>query len=185
MKTIVMLSAGMLFSAAVAAQCDGPLQGEMKKLRSDETVDLCELRDDNVVLVVNTASQCGYVGQFEGLEQLYQTYKDRGFTVVGFPSDSFSQEYSDETATAETCYVNYGVTFPMMATSYVDGPEVNPVFAELNRRHGEPPQWNFYKYLLDSQGNIVEVYPSTVRPDDQGLQAAIEQQLDSAKRANR
>lgn len=177
MKTSWILSLSLLVSSAVAAECTGPLQGNMKKLRSDERVDLCELRDDKVVLVVNTASQCGYVGQFEGLERLYQTYKDQGFTVIGFPSDSFRQEYSDEAATAETCYVNYGVTFPMMATSYIEGPEVNPVFAELARRSGEAPRWNFYKYLIDRDGNIVEVYPSTVRPDDQGLQRAIEEQL--------
>lgn len=163
--------------ATASSQCNGPLQGEQRLLRSDDTVNLCELSENKVTLVVNTASQCGFRGQFSGLEELYQEYREQGFQVVGFPSGSFEQEYGHEEQTAEVCFVNYGVTFPMMATSNVRGQDVNPVFAELAVQTGESPQWNFYKYLIDRDGDVVGVYPSTTRPDDQSLRRDIERAL--------
>lgn len=164
-------------SANTARECVGPLQGEYRLLRSEESVDLCELTTDKVTLVVNTASQCGFTGQFEGLEALYQDFREQGLQVVGFPSDSFNQEYGNEAQTAEVCFINYGVTFPMMATSRVRGGSANPVFAELIRQTGEEPRWNFYKYLVNQQGDVIGVYPSTTRPDDQGLRRDIERAL--------
>ncbi len=98
-------------NADMAQACQGPLQGEQRLLRSEESVDLCELSQGKVTLVVNTASQCGFVGQFESLEELYQSYKDQGFQVIGFPSNSFRQEHGDEQQTAEVCYVNYGFSY--------------------------------------------------------------------------
>lgn len=173
---LVLLSPGLL-NAATEEQCSGPLQGEQRALRSDETLNLCQLSQDKVVLVVNTASQCGFTGQFEGLEALYQKYKEQNFTILGFPSDSFRQEYDDEDATAEVCYVNYGVTFPMLATSKVRGSDANPVFAELIAQSGKSPRWNFYKYLVGTDGRVIDVYSSTTRPDDQRLQRDIENAL--------
>ena len=164
-------------SANNSAQCQGPLKGEHRLLRSEETVDLCELSQQKVSLVVNTASQCGFTGQFEGLEELYQSYKDQGFQVIGFPSDSFRQEYGNEEETAEVCYINYGVTFPMMATSAVRGRSANPVFAELIEQTGQSPRWNFYKYLVGRDGDVLGVYPSTTRPDDQSMRRDIERAL--------
>ena len=158
-------------------QCKGPLQGEHRLLRSEESVDLCELTQNKVTLVVNTASQCGYTGQFEGLEALYQSYKEQGLQVIGFPSDSFSQEHGTEEEVAEVCFINYGVTFPMMATSNVRGRDVNPVFGELSKLAGQSPRWNFYKYLVARDGEVLGVYPSTTRPDDQGMLRDIEQAL--------
>lgn len=157
--------------------CDGPLQGEYRLLRSEESVNLCNLTADKVTLVVNTASQCGFTGQFEGLEALYAEYHEQGFQVIGFPSDSFDQEYGNEEETAEVCFINYGVTFPMLATSQVRGESPNPVFAELIRQTGEEPRWNFYKYLVSKNGDVLGVYPSTTRPDDQGLRRDIERAL--------
>ena len=158
-------------------RCNGPLQGEYRLLRSEESINLCSLTADKVTLVVNTASQCGFTGQFEGLEALYTEYRDQGFQVIGFPSDSFNQEHGDEEQTAEVCFINYGVTFPMLATSHVRGDNPNPVFAELIRQTGEAPRWNFYKYLVSKNGDVLGVYPSTTRPDDQGLRRDIERAL--------
>lgn len=178
--------ASMMFALAMGAadnatnydtQCPGPLRGEHRLLRSEDSVDLCELSHNKVTLVVNTASQCGFTGQFEGLEELYQTYKEQGFQVVGFPSDSFNQEYGNEEQTADVCYINYGVTFPMMATSKVRGGDANPVFAELIEKTGESPRWNFYKYLVGRDGDVLGVYSSTTRPDDQSMRRDIERAL--------
>lgn len=168
---------GAVEHASETAQCKGPLQGEHRLLRSEESVNLCDLTHDKVTLVVNTASQCGYTGQFEGLEALYQNYKEQGFQVVGFPSDSFSQEHGTEEEVAEVCFINYGVTFPMMATSNVRGRSVNPVFGELSKQAGQSPRWNFYKYLVGRDGEVLGVYPSTTGPDDQSMRRDIEQAL--------
>lgn len=173
---VVLLSPGLVFAES-AEDCSGPLRGEQRGLRSDENINLCQLSQNKVVLIVNTASQCGFTGQFEGLEALYQKYKDQNFTIVGFPSDSFRQEYDDEAETAEVCYVNYGVTFPMLATSKVRGSEANPVFAELIGETGKSPRWNFYKYLVGRDGEVIDVYSSTTRPDDQRLVRDIENAL--------
>lgn len=167
----------LALSESVAQGCEGPLKGEQRLLRSDETVDLCELSHDKVTLVVNTASECGFTGQFEGLQALYEKYQEQGFQVVGFPSNSFQQEHSYEEETAEVCFINYGVTFPMMATSSVRDQDVNPVFADLAVATGQTPRWNFYKYLVGRNGDVLGVYPSTTRPDDQSLQRDIERAL--------
>lgn len=177
---VPMVVTGTPLGAATANErqgCSGPLQGEYRLLRSEESIELCNLTADKVTLVVNTASQCGFTGQFEGLEALYTEYRDQGFQVIGFPSDSFDQEYGDEAETAEVCFINYGVTFPMLATSQVRGDNPNPVFAELIRQTGEEPRWNFYKYLVSKDGDVMGVYPSTTRPDDQGLRRDIERAL--------
>jgi glutathione peroxidase len=122
---------------------------------------------------VNTASHCGFTKQFSGLEALHQKYKDRGFEVVGFASDSFKQESDTEEGAAEVCYVNYGVTFTMIAPTPVRGDDANPVFQHLNQAKSAP-MWNFNKYLVDRQGNVIEKYGSMTRPEDADLAAAIE-----------
>jgi glutathione peroxidase len=162
--------------AALGADCPAFLNHDFKKLRSSQSINLCTEYAGKPLLIVNTASHCGYTPQFKGLEALHQKYKARGLVVVGFPSDDFKQEAKDEAETADVCYVNYGVTFDMLSPSAVTGRAANPVFRELGRRSGAP-SWNFNKYLVDADGKVVQHFDSGVRPDSVELQQAIEQLL--------
>jgi len=165
-----------LFSLSAVASCPDWLNVDVKKLRSEESLNLCELKQDKVLLVVNTASECGFTRQFEGLEALYKKYGERGLEIVGFPSDSFRQEHDDEKETAKVCYVNYGVTFTMLSTSPVRGDDANPVFTHLGEALGAP-KWNFYKYLIGRDGQPLEWYSSMTEPDDEDLVADLEEAL--------
>ena len=158
------------------ASCPGYLEHSMRKLHSSEQVNLCEIQSGKPMLVINTASHCGYTPQFKGLEALHEKYRERGLVVVGFASNDFRQEAKDEAKAAEVCYVNYGVTFTMIAPSHVKGAAANPVFRELASQT-QAPSWNFNKYLLDSDGKVVQHFDSNTRPDSKVLQAAIENVL--------
>ena len=158
------------------AKCPDWLNVDLKKLRSKESVNLCELKQDKVLLIVNTASECGFTPQFKGLEAVYQKYREQGLEIVGFPSDSFRQEHDDEEKTAEICYVNYGVTFNMMSTSPVKGSDANPVFAHMNQVIGEP-KWNFYKYLIGRDGNLIARFDSRTTPESESLVKQLEEAL--------
>ena len=162
--------------AALAADCPAFLNHDFKKLRSSQSINICTEYAGKPLLIVNTASHCGYTPQFKGLEALHQKYKARGLVVVGFPSDDFKQEAKDEAETADVCYVNYGVTFTMLSPSAVTGSAANPVFRELGRR-SDTPSWNFNKYLVGADGKVVQHFDSGVRPDSVELQQAIEQLL--------
>ena len=162
--------------AALAADCPAFLDHEFKKLRSSQSINLCTEFAGKPLLIVNTASHCGYTPQFKGLEALHQKYKARGLVVIGFPSDDFKQEAKDEAETADVCYVNYGVTFTMLSRSAVTGSAANPVFQELGRR-SDAPGWNFNKYLVGADGKVVQHFDSGVRPDSVEVQQAIEQLL--------
>jgi glutathione peroxidase len=123
-----------------------------------------------VVLVVNTASQCGFTPQFEGLEQLYRQYVDQGFVVLGFPCNQFGgQEPGDEERIGAFCQKNYGVSFPMFAKVEVNGDDAHPLFRWLREQRGgvlgDTIKWNFTKFLLDRQGRVVSRYGPIVRPD--------------------
>ena len=120
--------------------------------------------DGSVVLVVNTASQCGLTPQLAGLQELYDAYVDRGFAVLGFPCDQFAhQEPGTEDEIAAFCQRNYGVTFPMFAKVDVNGDEAHPVWRWL-RGDGEPIEWNFGKFLVGRDGRVVRRYSPTVEP---------------------
>lgn len=160
--------------------CLAVFDERMRALHSKDTHDLCELTKGKVVMVVNTASQCGYTGQFEGLEALYQQYKDQDFVILGFPSDSFKQEHSDEEKTADVCFVNFGVTFPMMATTPVLGSDANAVFKSLSAGAQASPQWNFHKYVVSADGQKISSFASKVEP----LDAQITNTIDSYLKQN-
>lgn len=171
------LALSLLAGPVAAEQCAALLAHELPKLRSKETINLCEQFQGKAMVVVNTASFCGFAPQFKGLEALYQRYKDDGLVVLGVPSDDFFQESDDATETAEVCYVNYGVTFPMAQTQPVRGGDAIPLFKELAKQAGGAPRWNFYKYVVDRNGQVVDYFSSKVEPDDPKLIAAVEKAL--------
>ena len=169
----VILTIAVMVSKPTLAKAFDMLDHDLRRLHSSETVNLQTLAADaRAVLLVNTASQCGFTGQFEGLEALHQAYAERGLKVIGFSSDSFNQE-TDEASAAETCFVNFGVTFDMMATIPVRGADAHPLFAELARQ-SRAPRWNFNKYLVNPDGEVVEVFGATTGPESAKLKAAIE-----------
>jgi glutathione peroxidase len=168
--------ASLVAASASFAACPEYLDHSMRKLHSKEQVNLCETQAGKPMLIVNTASHCGYTPQFKGLEALHQKYREQGLVVVGFASDDFRQEAKDEAKAAEVCYVNYGVTFTMIAPSHVKGAAANPVFRELASQ-SQAPSWNFNKYLVDDSGQVVQHFGSNTRPDSKVMQAAIESVL--------
>ena len=165
-----------LGATARAADCPAYLDHEFTRLHSTQKINLCDEFAGKPLLIVNTASHCGFTPQFKGLEALHQQYRDRGLVVIGFPSDDFDQEAADQAKTAEICYVNFGVKFTMLAPSAVTGAAANPVFRELARQ-SQAPGWNFAKYLVAPDGKVVRHFGSTVAPESRELQAAIEKLL--------
>jgi len=156
--------------------CPATLQHTFLRLQDEKPQSLCQYAG-RVVLVVNTASFCGFTGQYQGLEALYARYKDKGLVVLGFPSNDFSQETGSNQQIADFCENTFGVKFPMFAKSSVKGPEASPLYRQLAQLSGTAPRWNFHKYLLGRDGRLVDQYSSLTGPDSQGLVRAIEQQL--------
>lgn len=178
--TIVMMSAYLMptsLAHAETSSCPAVLDSTQRLLNSMDKVNLCEQYQGQTLLVVNTASQCGFTSQFEQLEALHQEYKDQGLTVIGFPSNDFNQDRGSEQTTANVCYLDYGVTFPMMARSSLFGEEANPVFQYIRESSGMNPRWNFYKFLISKEGAVVAAFPSSTSPSSSALKKAIEAQL--------
>ncbi|WP_105214862.1 glutathione peroxidase [Pseudoalteromonas sp. T1lg22] len=148
---------------------------QVRKLRSEQSINLCQFKD-SPLLIVNTASNCGFTPQFKELEQLHQKYKDQGLVILGFPSDDFFQEEDEEKDTAKVCFINYGVTFTMMAPVSVRGSDAHPVFQYLNKKTSSP-NWNFYKYLVSKDRQQVQRFNSRTKPLSSELTKAIEQAL--------
>ena len=164
-------------SAAVADECPDLLKFMKRKLNSQETVNLCDEFKGKTLLIVNTASYCGFTPQFEGLEALYSEYKDQNFSVLGFPSHDFNQEDQDEGKTAELCELTYGVKFPMFEATTVKGDDADPLYRKLAEQSGSAPKWNFYKYLVDKNGQVIDSYSSFTKPEDKDFRADIEKAL--------
>jgi glutathione peroxidase len=164
-------------AARMPMSCPAILKQNFKRLQDDAPQDLCQYAG-KVVLVVNTASYCGFTKQYEGLEKLYAKYGGRGLVVLGFPSNDFGkQEPGNAKEIADFCFNTYGVKFPMFAKSSVTGPEANPLHASLTKATGQAPKWNFTKYLIGRDGKVLEYFPSKVTPEDPALVGKIEQAL--------
>ena len=178
---VLILAALALFvtpapSIAAESPCPSILDHKFANLM-DEPVSLCQFHG-KVLLIVNTASECGYTPQYEGLEKLYRRFRDKGFAVLGFPANDFGgQEPGSNKEIAQFCQVNYGITFPVFAKTSVVGANANPLFRELAAKTAKPPTWNFHKYLLDRAGQPAAVFESAVEPEDRRVTAAIEKLL--------
>jgi glutathione peroxidase len=163
--------------AALAGDCPASLDFQARPLAGARAESLCQRYAGKVLLVVNTASRCGFTPQYEGLETLYRHYRDRGLVVLGFPSNDFAQEPDGEQEIQNFCQASYGVRFPLFEKIKVSGPDAHPFYQQLATQGGGYPEWNFYKYLVDRQGRVVARFPSQVRPDDPRLIEAIEKLL--------
>jgi glutathione peroxidase len=160
-----------------AASCPVLLNQQFNRLQDETPQPLCQYAG-KVLLIVNTASYCGFTHQYEALEAVYAKYKDKGLVVLGFPSNDFgNQEPGDGKQIADFCYNTYGVKFPMFSKTSVTGSSANPLFAALTKATGKTPKWNFHKYLIDRSGNPIASYPSSTEPDDKAVVAAIEKAL--------
>ena len=167
-----------LSGAAMAADCPPLLQGELPKLRAKQNIDLCKTFAGKPMVVVNTASFCGFAPQFKGLEALNQRFKGEGLEILGVPSDDFLQESKDAAETAKVCYVNYGVTFTMTEPQPVSGADAINLFKVLAQQ-SNAPKWNFYKYVVDRQGKVIADFSSLTKPDSPELIKAVEQAIAS------
>ncbi len=163
-----------------AGDCRAPLLDvDFRPLAGRDTVNLCERYAGQVLLVVNTASKCGFTPQYEGLEALHADLSGRGFAVLGFPSNDFmGQEPGTEEEIREFCTNTYGVQFPMFEKVSVKQGEAHAFYDALaGQAGGTWPAWNFHKYLVGRDGRVVASFGSRTRPDDPGLRAAIEAEL--------
>jgi len=153
----------LLMAPAAFAACPPLLDHQYKTLQGGQ-INLCEFAD-RPILVVNTASKCGFTPQFEKLEGLYREYKKRGLMVVGFPSNDFRQELATNQEIGEFCLLTYNVEFPMVEKSSVTGPGADLLYKQLREVTGEAPKWNFHKYLIAPGGKQVYSFATRVEPD--------------------
>lgn len=178
MKNMIICLIALLFPAMPAGAGQALLDVSYRRLASREVVNLQKAHGGEVLLVVNTASKCGFTPQYDGLEALHARYQARGFAVLGFPSNDFlGQEPGSELQIQEFCKLTYGVKFPMFEKVHVKGRDTTPLYRALKMASGEAPSWNFHKYLIDRQGRVVASFGSRTRPDDPALVARIERLL--------
>jgi len=164
-------------SAAPIATCPPILKHTFNRLQDEAPQNLCQYAG-KVILMVNTASFCGFTNQYEGLEALYAKYQSKGLVVLGFPSNDFGQqEPGNNKEIADFCFNTYALKFPMFAKSVVSGPQRSALYAQLAQATGTTPKWNFYKYLIDRSGKVVDSYSSMTTPQSKSLVADIEKLL--------
>jgi glutathione peroxidase len=169
-------AAAQTASGPAARACPALLNQQFLRLQDEKPQSLCQYAG-KVLLVVNTASYCGFTPQYQGLEALHGRLRDRGLVVLGFPSNDFAQERGSNQDIADFCENTFGVKFPMFAKSSVRGGDANPLFRELAARTGKAPSWNFHKYVVGRDGTVVAHFGSTTTPQDKALVAEIEKQL--------
>ena len=175
--SILALAAALPRHALAQPACPALLNQSFPRLQDEKAQSLCQY-SGKVLLVVNTASFCGFTPQYEGLEALNAKYAARGLVVLGFPSNDFGQqEPGDSKAIADLCTNTFGVKFPMFAKSSVKGPNANTLFAALAKATGKAPGWNFHKYLVGRDGQPVGSYDSNTLPTSAVLVGAIEKAL--------
>ena len=163
--------------AAAAGTCPALLQHQFNRQQDETPQNLCQYAG-KVVLVVNTASYCGFTSQYQGLEDLFAKYQSRGFVVLGFPSNDFGkQEPGSAKEIADLCFNTYGVKFPMFSKTVVSGAQRNAFYTALVKATDTTPKWNFHKYLIDRTGKVVTSYSSLTAPDSKNLITAIEKAL--------
>ena len=165
---LVVLVASVMPSLVMADSkmaCPETLNFTKRTLAGNKDVNLCREYLGKVLVVVNTASKCGYTYQYEGLESLYRKYKNKGLVVIGFPSNDFGgQEPGTEKQIQSFCRLTYGVEFPMFEKTHVSRDNAEPIYKTLAKISGEYPQWNFHKYILDRNGKLVASFNSKVEP---------------------
>ncbi|MDB2590269.1 glutathione peroxidase [Candidatus Thioglobus sp.] len=180
---IIILAAVLLFNLQVNAKvCSELLDLNVKTLNKNEQVNLCKEYQGKVLLVVNTASRCAYTEQYDSLEKLYTQYKESGLLVLGFPSNDFGyQEPGNEKEIKTFCEMTYGVDFPMFSKTRVTEQNADPLYKKLAEVSGAYPQWNFHKYLIDSDGQFVKSYRSSIDPMDEQVISEIKKELKKVK----
>lgn len=169
--SMILLSVANMASAA----CSGLYNHQFSTLQG-EKINLCDYQN-KPILVVNTASKCGFTPQFEALEGLYSQYKDRGLLVIGFPSNDFRQELSDDKQIGDFCKLTYSVKFPMITKSSVTGKTANPFYKQLIEKTGQSPSWNFFKYVILPGGNDIYAFSSDVKPNSAEIVSKIKSGL--------
>jgi glutathione peroxidase len=171
------LGLGAALPAEAVEPCPPLLNHSFESLQKNKQQSLCQWQG-KVLLVVNTATYCGFTSQYDGLEKLYARLKDRGLVVLGFPSNDFGdQEPGSGQEIADFCRLTYGVQFPMFAKENVVGANASAFHRQLAAASGQAPQWNFHKYLIDRRGKQVLSFASRVKPDDPALLAKIDEFL--------
>lgn len=177
-RHLLLAGLAVSFPAAAAPSCPALLRHTLPRLQDEKPIDLCQFAGQ-VLLVVNTASQCGYTPQYKSLETLQRKYGPRGLVVLGFPSNDFGgQEPGSNAQVADFCENQFDVRFPMFAKSVVrGGPQRNPLYTALARQTGQSPGWNFHKYLVGRNGQQVVSFASAVDPQDPTIIKDIERLL--------
>ena len=180
---IIIFTIALLFNVPLLAKdCSELLDFNVKTLDKGQLVNLCEKYQGKVILVVNTASRCAYTDQYDSLEKLYTEYRESGLVVLGFPSNDFGhQEPGTEKEIKSFCRLTYGVDFPMFSKTRVAYRNADPFYRKLAEVSGSYPQWNFHKYLIDSDGRFVTSYKSSIDPLDPQVTDRIQSELKRVK----
>ena len=177
MRTVAFLLLSFICLPVMASE-ESLLDHDVRRLASTEDINLGQAYSDKVILVVNTASKCGFTPQYEGLEKLYEEYADKGLVVIGFPSNDFlGQEPGAEKQIQDFCRLTYGVKFPMFEKTTVKKGNAHPFYHQLADVAGTYPKWNFHKYLIGRDGELITNFSSGTKPYDNKIISALEKAL--------